>query len=183
MNVRVLLLAFSFALAAFQASAHGGEDHVHANDAKAGPAPVVAVAPRAVAWTDDFELVAVLEDKTLTLMLDRYATNEPVVDAKVEVDGGAVKAVARQIAPGVYVIPATSIAAPGKYPLAISVEAGELADLLTLTLDLAAPATGVQHAHSAREWLLWGVAAALLLAAAGLVLLRWRRQHGKAQGL
>ncbi|MCA1974676.1 MAG: LPXTG cell wall anchor domain-containing protein [Caenispirillum sp.] len=168
----------SFIAAACLASAawaHGGEDHGD------GAAPAMAgdVAPRASAQSDEFELVAVLAEGKLTLYLDRYADNAPVPDAEVEVESGAFKAVAAQIAPGVYSVPGQVFAQPGKHPLMISVQAGEAADLLTATLDLAAPAAGVAHAHSWDEWAIWGAAGALLAAGAGLVAVRRRKMKRK----
>lgn len=167
----------SFIAAAFLASAaaaHGGEDHGD------GAAPAMAgdVAPRAAAQSEEFELVAVLADGKLTLYLDRYADNAPVPDAEVEVESGAFKAVAAQIAPGVYSVPGQVFAQPGKHPLTISVQAGDAADLLTAALDLAPPAAGVEHAHGWGEWAIWGAAGSLLAVAGGLVVVRRRkRQH------
>ncbi|MBK6973303.1 MAG: LPXTG cell wall anchor domain-containing protein [Sterolibacteriaceae bacterium] len=171
---RIVLLAVAtvlFGASSSTALAHGGEDH----GGEATHSPTVATAPRASAQTEEFELVAVLEGKELTITLDRFATNEPVADAQIEVDSGALKAVATQIAPGVYSIPGDGFAAPGKYPLAISVVAGESADLLTAMLDLAPPVTGVEHSHVTSGWGIWGAAGALLLAGGGL--LAMRRRH------
>lgn len=171
---RILLLVAAMALA-LPAWGHGGEDHGDA------PAPVMAVeaAPRAVAASEEFELVVVSQGGKLTLYLDRFATNEPVADAQVEVESGALKAVATQVAPGVYALGGASFAKPGKYPLTISVQAGDSADLLAATLDLSAPAGGVAHAHSKSEWAVWGVSGALLLVAAALLALwRGRKDRG-----
>jgi phosphate/sulfate permease len=167
-----------FIAAAFLASAawaHGGEDHGDA------AAPVMAgdVAPRTSAQSDEFELVAVLAAGKLTLYLDRYADNAPVPDAEVEIESGAFKAVAAQIAPGVYSVSGQAFAQPGRHPLTISVQAGESADLLTATLDIAASAAGVEHVHSWDEWALWGAAGSLLLAGAGLVAIRRRKMKRK----
>jgi LPXTG-motif cell wall-anchored protein len=165
----------SFIAAAFLASAawgHGGEDH------GAAAAPVLAgdVAPRTSAQSDEFELVAVLAEGKLTLYLDRYADNAPVPDAEIEVESATFKAVAAQIAPGVYSVPGQAFAQPGRHPLTISVQAGDAADLLTAMLDLALPAAGVEHAHGWGEWTVWGASGALLLAGAGLVAVRRRKR-------
>ena len=62
---------------AFSAFGHGGEDH------GAPPPPVSpGVAPRALAATEEFEVVAALEGKQLVVYVDRFASNEPVVKAK-----------------------------------------------------------------------------------------------------
>ncbi|MBI3149540.1 MAG: LPXTG cell wall anchor domain-containing protein [Betaproteobacteria bacterium] len=165
----------SFIAAAFLASsawAHGGEDHGD------GAAPAMAgnIAPRAVAQSEEFELVAVLANDKLMFYLDRYADNAPVPDAELEVESGAFKAIATQIAPGVYSVPGQSFAQPGKHPLTISVQAGDASDLLTATLDHAPPAVAVEHVHGWGEWIVWGAAGSLLLAAGGLVAVRRRKR-------
>ena len=154
--------------------AHGGEDH--------GGAPTTTapgdIAPRASARTEDFELLAVLAGGKLTLYLDRNADNAPVAGAAIEVESGAFKAVAKEVAPAVYALPGDAFAKPGKYPLTISIQAGETADLLNATLDLAAPEPAIEHVHSWDEWAVWGGAGVVLLAGVGLVLLRRRRIKG-----
>lgn len=166
------IAAFILALAAW---AHGGEDHGDG----ATPAMANDIAPRASAQTDEFELVAVLESGKLTLYLDRFASNEPVPDAQIEVESGALKAVAVQVAPGMYSLPGETFAKPGRHPLAISVQAGDTGDLLSATLDLAMPVAGVGHGHGWSEWVVWGASGALLLAGGGLVAVRRRKKNRK----
>ena len=174
--IRIYLVSMIFALSAL---AHAGGDssdgHSHAE------APIAAItvdaAPRASAQTEEFELVAVLEGRKLTLYLDRFATNEPVADAQIEVESGVIKAVATQIAPGVYALPGEAFANPGKYPLAISVQAGDSSDLLTVTLDLPHPVLGVGPVYSWSNWAVGGAAGALLLVGAGFVAVRRRKQN------
>ncbi|MCL4801524.1 MAG: hypothetical protein KJ025_18175, partial [Burkholderiales bacterium] len=79
--MRHILLLVTIALASAGASAHEGHDH-----AAEPTAPRAAAAPRAEGATPDFEVVAVLEGERLVVHLERYATNEPVVGAQVEVD-------------------------------------------------------------------------------------------------
>jgi len=162
---------------ALSALAHAGGDSSdgHSHGEAATPAMTVDGAPRASAQTDEFELVAVLERRKLTLYLDRFATNEPVADAKIEVESGVIKAVATQIAPGVYSLPGEAFASPGKYPLAISVQAGDSGDLLTVTLDLPQAVAGAAPVDSWSNWAVGGAAGALLLAGAALVAVRRRK--------
>ncbi len=170
-----LISFIAAACLASAAGAHGGEDHGDgAASAMAGD-----VAPRTSAQSEEFELVAVLADGKLTLYLDRYADNAPVPDAEIEVESGAFKAVAAQIAPGVYSVPGQVFAQPGKHLLTISVQAGDAADLLTAALDLAPPAAGVEHVHGWGEWTVWGASGVLLLAGAGLVAVRRRKKNRK----
>ena len=72
-----------FAVYSGPASAHEGHDHDK-------PAPLnLPIAPRVVAVTPDYELVGVVSgDKRLTIFLHRFATGEPVKDAKLTVSAG-----------------------------------------------------------------------------------------------
>lgn len=155
--------------------AHGGDDH------GAPPAAAtLAIAPRATAATEEFELVAIKEDKQLVLYLDRAATNEPVVGATVDVDGGGMAGRAIESAPGVYAIDASTLA-PARHALTISVETGDSADLLAATLDVSAPRVDVEPAHGWREWQGWQgwLGAGLLGLAAGAWWMVGRRQQSK----
>ncbi len=134
------------------------------------------MAPRASAQTEDFELVAQAQGTTLTLTLDRFATNEPVVDAQIEVESGSVlKQTAKQIAPGVYMVQATPFGVPGSYPLSLFVQSGDTSDLMATTLEIAAPTPDSGHAHGGVKWAAWAawaVSAAALVFVLTLVLLR-----------
>ena len=176
--VHIYFVSLAFALSAL-AHAGGDASDGHSHGEAAAPAIVVAGAPRASAGTEEFELVAVLEGKKLTLYLDRFATNEPVADAQIEVDSSTLKAAATQVAPGVYSLPGEAFAKPGKYPLAISVQAGDSSDLLTITLDLPQPVADAAPVNSWSNWAVGGAAGALLLAGAALVAARRRKSKNQ----
>lgn len=165
---------------AFSALAYAGGDASdgHSHGEASIPAMTANIAPRASAESEEFELVAVLEGKKLVLYLDRYASNEPVADAQIELENGAQavasKAVATQTSPGVYTLPGEAFAKPGKYAMVFSVQAGETADLLTATLTIAPPAIPVEHVDEWDGWAVWGAAGALLLVVTGVVLMRRR---------
>jgi hypothetical protein len=163
------------ALFTLPAWGHGDEDHSHEGDKPAAAAAVQAN-PRGATASEEFELVAALEGRTLTLYLDRYASNEPVAKAQVEVESGPLKAVARETAPGVYTLPGERLAAPGKHALVITVQAGEVSDLLTATLVVPPPAAAAvaPEGTSGRGWLLGGGAALLLAVTGGLWMRRKR---------
>ncbi len=139
---RSLALAFLTLalLAAPGAHAHDGHDH------GAPPPPIsITVAPRADASSTDLEMVVVARDRALEILIDRFRDNQPVTDAIVEVDGpaGLVTATAEG---GVYRLPAPW-ATPGRaVDLAVTVQAGDVVDVLTTTLTLppveAKPAVG-----------------------------------------
>ncbi len=162
-----LLLGLAGTTAAF---AHGGEDH------GAPPPPVsVAVAPRASAASEEFEVVTVLADKKLVVYLDRFSTNEPVVGAKLEIDGAGLKGIAEETAPGIYTLAADNLPA-ARHPLTISIETSDSADLLTTTLDTGEAPGAVVHVHSWGERAIWGGAGVLVLASGALLLVRRRKQ-------
>ena len=161
--------------AAFAAFGHGGEDH-------GAPPPAIGqdVAPRAAAATEDFEVVAALEGRHLVVYVDRFASNEPVANAKVEVDGAGLKGLAAEAAPGTYVMDLAATLPPAKHALTISIEAADSADLLTATLDTSLATPGTAHVHGWSEWIVWTVAVLLLLASGALLAVR--RSRKKARG-
>jgi len=111
----------------------------------------------------------------LTLYLDRFATNAPVGGATVEVESGAFKAVAKQVEPGVYTVAGQAFAKPGRYPLTVSVQTDDGADLLEASLQYEAPkATAPASAPVWRKVAGWAAGAALVLIIAGWA---WRRRR------
>jgi RND family efflux transporter MFP subunit len=111
-------------------SAHEGHDH------DAAPLPAsVSIVPRAEATSDAFELIAIAKGSELSIYLDRFATNEPVEGAAIEVEtpNGPVTA---RLHGGSYEIPATWLSKPGRYDLIFTVTAKEGAEVLPLTLEI-----------------------------------------------
>lgn len=159
------------------AGGDASDGHTHAAPE---PVPVVAAAPRAIATTEEFEVVAVVEGKHLMVYVDRFASNEPVAKAKVEVEGAGLKGLASEAAAGTYVMNLAAVIPPGKHPLTISIEAGDIADLLAATLDTSVATADVVHVHYWSEWIVWSIGALLLLASGALLAVRRRRQ--KARG-
>ena len=161
--------------------AHEGEDH----SAPAAPAPSVEAGSRTEAQTDALELVAVLADGQLTLYLDDFATTEPVAGAQVEVESGIFRAVATQAAPGLYTVPAGPFGPPGRYPLVVSVQVSDVADLLTATLEVAEPAAVAEQPRCwASPWdvrILAGGAGVLLLAGVGVLAARRRQRRTRTE--
>ncbi len=176
MQARALFLAAAIAVPAW-AGGDASDGHTHAETAPA-PVPVTASAPRAVAATEDFELVAILEGKHLVVYVDRFASNEPVAKAKVEIEGAGLKGLAGEAAPGTYVMDLASTLPPAKHALTISIEAGDTADLLSATLDTSQPVVTDAVAHDWRRRATWIVAALLLLAAGALLVIRRRKAGG-----
>lgn len=116
-------------LAASSAAAHEGHDH------GAPPPPVsTTIAPRADASTVDLELVAVARGERLEIFLDSFKGNEPISGAMLEIDSPSGTLTAEASGEGTYVATASWLTKPGSYDLAITVMAGDLFDVLTVTM-------------------------------------------------
>ena len=158
--------------------AGGDSSDGHTHEAPA-PLPVSqSIAPRAAAATEEFEVVILLEGKKLVVYVDRFASNEPVTQAKVEIEGAGLTGVASETTPGTYVLDVVTILPPAKHPLTISVEAGDSVDLLTTTLDTSASVTSEVHNHGWSEWAGWGISGGLLLLTGSLFAV-WRHKRAK----
>lgn len=165
------------------ALAHGPDgDH---QDAPAG-VPTQAGGARLEAQSELFELVARLEPAQFSMLIDRYASNEPLLQAAVELESGGVKAKAQFHADsGAYSVADPALlkllATPGEHPLLITIVAGDESDLLDGVLRTAAAgATELDHdtlyGHSKSwlpTWAGWLAGAAVTLALLGLL---WRRK-------
>jgi hypothetical protein len=128
----LLLLAAFFG--ASPAAAHEGHDH------GAPPPPVsTTIAPRADASSSEFELVAVARGDRLRIYLDRFRTNEPVNGASLDIDVAGSILQATPEGDGAYIVAASFLARPGAYDLAITVQAGDLIDVLTARLTIPEP--------------------------------------------
>ncbi len=175
--IAVLLLAALPGLACASPGAHGPNgEHL---DGPSGQ-PAGGSVPRIETFTEDFELVGNLSGGELSVLIDRYATNEPVLNAKLEVQFQDMKASAKFHADmGDYAIDDARIlqalAKPGKHALLFTLVAGEESDLLEGTLEVAAPAPAVRAGQLPRRWLWWAVVPLALIVVAA-ELLRRRRQ-------
>jgi biotin carboxyl carrier protein len=138
-------------------------------------APPTALAPRIEAQSESFELLAVLDGGKLTLYLDRFATNEPVSNARIEIESGAFKAVAQPGADGVYTASGEAFAEPGPYPLVFTIQAADSSDLLNGTLTVPRPAGQSARGHGWAEWLVWITGSVVVLFGSAWLLLRRRR--------
>lgn len=179
------MLAMSTAFASPGAHGPNGE-HL---DGQTGTTGASASVPRIETFTEAFELLGHLSGGELSIMIDRYDTNEPVLNGALEVEYQDLKAKATFHADmGDYAIDdpklLAAISRPGTHALLFTLVAGEESDLLEGTLTVAPAADGHEqehgHEHSFdRRWLLAaGIAAALAVAA--LFVVRRRRHHKKA---
>lgn len=158
------------------------------------PSAAGAALPRIEAKSELFELVAQLKRGELSILIDRFETNEPVLNAKLDVESGAFKASAAYRADaGDYVVTDAALlkalATPGEHAVVFTLVAGTDADLLegTLLTSATAMATAAtsDHGHShngegahthnlERVWWVGGAVLGLgLLGGVG----RWRRRR------
>lgn len=172
--------ALAFAVAA-PLSAHEG----HGGASPSVPLP--SLAPRAEAASDLFELMAIVQGGELVLYLDRFATNEPVEGATLEVEtpAGPSPAQARPGEP--YRLAAPWSVSPGSYDLIVSVATDGVADVLPLRLVIppananGAPAAAAGAASQGTRSLWIGAGSALAGIVAGLAIAGLlRRRNGTA---
>jgi RND family efflux transporter MFP subunit len=118
-------------LSVTSAYAHEGHDH---NDK---PAVTVAATPRLETSSGPFELTALLKQGELLIYLDRFATNEPILGAKISVETPKGPQDAK-VKDGVYRLDAPW-ATQGSLDLIFTVAEGEATEILsgTLTIDSA----------------------------------------------
>ncbi|MBI3283323.1 MAG: hypothetical protein HYZ65_00520 [Burkholderiales bacterium] len=131
--------------------------------------------PRLEAHSELFELVGRLQDGELSLLIDDYASNRPVLNARLEVEYRGMKTLAQFHADhGDYAVHdprfLKALTQPGKHALMFTVSAGEDSDLLEGSLEIHAG----QHPHTDRKQV-WIWSAAGLLAVLALALLLRRR--------
>lgn len=153
--------------------------------------PAAGSVPRFEARTEAFEMVGRLQGGVLSMFVNRFETNEPVLEASVEIEAGSLKATAPfRPAVGDYVVDdaafVAAVAKPGTHPLVIMVVAGADSDLLDATFTVGAPPVkpATTHAHAwweDRRIALAALAVAAILAAAW-TLARSRRTTSRLPG-
>lgn len=146
--------------------------------------------PRLEAQSELFELVARLEAGALTILVDRYETNEPVLGAQLEVESGSLKASATfRPEPGDYAVTDAGLLAalsePGEHALVFTVLAGDDTDLLDGTLvTVAAQALaddhGDDHELERALWIAGGTVGLALIGGIALRRMRPDRERGSA---
>lgn len=127
-----------------------------------------------------FELVGTLTGGALSILIDRFQSNEPLLGAQVEVESGGVKAKAAFHADtGDYSVDdphmLKQLLMPGEHPIVITVIAGPDADLLDAVLRVQAQSD--HHDHHI-HWAWWAVGGLIVLGVLALGARRLRaRQH------
>lgn len=129
-----LCLGVSFSM---PLGAHPGHDH------DAGPAPAVAVMPRAESYSDRLELLVMLDGSDLLIFLDDFATNAPILAADVLVETrtpqGLEEFQVHDEGDGVYRLSAPWLTEPGRHDVLVSVQDDAGFDLLIARLEIPEP--------------------------------------------
>ncbi len=141
-NLFILLIALITSAAAIAGPGAHGPNGEHL-DLPSANATAQGSVPRIETFTETFELVGQLLPDELSILIDRYESNEPVLGGKLEVELNGIKAVASFHADhGDYAITdkklLQALAKPGKHNLIFTFAAGEESDLLEATLEVAA---------------------------------------------
>jgi len=113
--------------------------------------------PRVVAQSGQFELVGVAHDKTLTIYLDRFTDNEPVVGAALNVEAAGQSVVAAGGRSGIYKVNADWVEQVGRHAIAFTIASDQGNDRLAGTLEVpeaASPAAPQTAAGSPFERML-----------------------------
>lgn len=173
-------IKFLVASLALAGAAMAGPGHDHGDEA---PVAGGTASPRVTSHSDLFEVVGIVDGGVMTIYLDRYASNEPVAGAKVEVEAGAAKGVATAQPDGTYRFEHALFKTPGTLPVSFTVSDSKDTDLLAGDLVLPDPHEGHDHDAAHSPWLRWAgyaAAALALLAIATVAARRLRRRSSLA---
>lgn len=170
------LLAVALFQTPFFASAGPGHDH-----GDAAPVATGKASPRFEAHSDLFEAVGVLAAGELSVLIDRYKNNEPILNAKVELESGAFKANGAFHADhGDYSFSSKAFEKPGTYPISLTISANDEVDILAGNLVVPVAEAGHSHSHFPANWAHWaaivGAVACILVA---MFMLRRRAGRGR----
>ena len=173
-DVRVILLSVCLAigLQPLAARAHEGHD----DDAPSASSMLGAKVSRVEAQSDVFEIVGTVENGVLTMFLDRYATNEPVVNAKIDIDAGLLKGSAQANPDGSYTFKHATLSQPGAFPVTFTIAAGTESDLLAGELVIGDTDSANAHAGGALSRMRWWWLAGAALLLAGIAIAWWSRR-------
>jgi hypothetical protein len=165
----ILLLALLFGAAVHADDGHG---HSHGDAAPVAAGPVL---PRFTATSELFELVGVLDGRTLALYLDHAADNSPVKDARLEIELGGAPLTLKPHGDGEFEAVLTATPTPGQTPVTATVITPAASDLLAGELDIHEDALHEEDAAKRpmriAAWALGGIALLALLAWTGRRLL------------
>jgi hypothetical protein len=178
--IRVILFSAYVATSLLPNAARAHEGHDDAVPSASGTPG--ANVPRIEAQSDLFEIVGVVQNGVMTLFLDRYATNEPVVGAKIDVEAGSVKGAAQANQDGTYTFNNAALTHPGQLPVTFTIAAGSDSDLLAGELVIADPVADKAHANDDPLWKRWWWAGGALLLLTGIAI-AWLSRRRRVKGI
>ncbi|MGE0769203.1 MAG: efflux RND transporter periplasmic adaptor subunit [Hyphomicrobiaceae bacterium] len=114
-------------LATQRVSAGPGHDHDHG---LAVPAAGATASPRVTAVSENYQLVGIVEGEVLVIYVDRFASNEPVSTATLEVTIGDTPTKAELQSNKTYEVTSALLKKPGSHEVLVSVADGATHDLL-----------------------------------------------------
>lgn len=123
--------------------------------------------PRIDTFTELFELLGYLQKDELSILIDRYETNEPVLNGNLEVEFNGLKALARfHDDHGDYAIDdeefLKALSKPGKHSLVFTLTVDEESDLLEGTLVVPNDDVTQDHGYSSIHWS-WMITAVIMV--------------------
>lgn len=128
--IRQSLLTFTFIMSGFFSVAIAHEGHQHEKDLK--PLNTEAVAPTLTAVSENYELVAVLQARQMTVYLDQFKSNASIIDADLEFDFSGTAVKATRNADGTYSVTLPkNIDLKSSLPVTVTIIAATGADLLS----------------------------------------------------
>lgn len=172
--IRSILLSVCIASGLPSIGARADEGHDHGAPAASGVAGIRV--SRVEAQSDLFEIVGVVEGGAMKIFLDRYATNDPIVDAKIDVEAGPLKGSAQANPDGTYTFRNAALTEPGEFPVTFTIASGSDNDLLTGDLVIADPNAAKAHANDDPLRTRWWLVAGALLLFAGIAVVWWSRR-------
>ncbi len=175
-HVQKALAAIVFIASSLFAPVRAAGDH----GAEAPTAAGAVTSPRITSHSDLFELVGIVENSEMKIYLDRYASNEPVTDAKIEVEAGAAKGTAAPQPDGSYSFKHDVLGQPGTLAVNFVVAAGKDTDLLAGDLVITDPHAEDDHAGATKPWLRWAASAGVVLVLAAVVAVAWRNRRRRS---
>jgi hypothetical protein len=175
----------AFALCVFLASgvpagaarADAGHDHSEPEAGIAG-----AAVARIEAHSDLFELVAAVDGDALRIFVDRFPTNEPVANARIEIEAGPLKGSAQPASDGTYAFRNAAFSRPGRFPITFTITAGDDSDLLAGDLVIAEPAASPPARAAWWAERGWWFGGGLLVVLAAIAL-AWRPLRQRVRGI
>ena len=178
-RLNAFCLATLMGAAPFTSWADAGHDH-----GAPTPAALGSGLPRFIAVSETFELVGVLNDRSLTLYLDRATDNSPVKDARLELEVGGVKVDVKPIGDGEFAATLAQGLKAGVTAVTATVIAGQETDLLVGDLNMRAIAPAVASATKPpwKKYGAWLTAGLLMLVLLTGGLRRLRMNHINRRG-